>query len=101
MIGNVLKLIRIYNEMSISEVSRKTCLNPNLISKLENGKTKIYLKTLIKLSECYKIPISQILYLNDMKESFFIDNRKLINDIKLFYICKSEEEKPKVKRIGV
>lgn len=101
MLGNILKLVRIYNGLEVKEASKQTGLDSNLIKKLEKGKSRIYLGTLEKFERLYGMPISQMLLLNDMQERFYFDDKKILNDIKIYYICKTDEEKTKVKRIGV
>lgn len=59
-IGNIFKQCRILNDMSISEASEISGLNPNLISKIESDKSKISLETIEKLSKTYQIRISDI-----------------------------------------
>ena len=92
MLGNILKLIRISKNMSLSQVSRKTNLKISLIEDMENGKAKLSLSTLNIFSDFYEIPVSKILLLNDFHERFMANDEKMLNDIKNYYSLKEEME---------
>ena len=94
MLGNTLKLIRTANEnMSINYVASKMELSPRYIKRVEAGITKISLSTLMRFSDFYQMPISQILVFNTLKESLKVTDVELKEYIKRYYACGIDEEK--------
>ena len=97
MFGHTLKLIRLCNDMSVNAVALQMQIGFRRLNKIENGKTKISLSTLIRFSELYQMPISQILILNDMKEHFKISDSEMWEDIERFYVTKQDEPEEPMK----
>lgn len=91
MLGNVLKLVRLYNEVSVNSAASHLNMLPKQLKKIENGKAKVFFSTLGSCSELYQMPISQILILNDMQEHFKVSDAQTWEDIERFYVCKKDE----------
>lgn len=91
MVGNILKLVRTYNDISIDCVALKLNLLPEEIKRIETNRNKIFLSSLEKFSEIYQMPISQILVLSDMQKHFSLDDYKILDDIKRYYVCSHDE----------
>jgi len=102
MLGNVLKLVRLYNDVSINSAASHLNMLPKQLKKIESGKAKVFFSTLERVSELYQMPISQILVLNDIQEHFKVSNGQTWEDIERFYVCKQDEltEKEKTKSKG-
>ena len=70
MIGEVLRVSRIANDMSIKEVSQKAQLSVSYITELEKNKRKNpstdFLK---KICDAYNLRVSEFLTLNDYHDS--------------------------------
>lgn len=98
MLGNILKLVRISNDMTVITVSKGIGLMSSLINDIECGNAKISLSTLEMFSEFYNIPISRILLLNDFQEYFKVSDSKILEDIRNYrYSEYQNKDKQKVK----
>lgn len=71
MVNEVLRLLRVYNDIKSSELAEKLDLSSSYISELESGKKKISMDIINKYSNFFEIPASSILM---MSES--LDNQK-------------------------
>lgn len=67
MFGEVLKLLRIYNDYTSSSLASEMGISQGYISDLENGKKEPSLDVLKKYSKIFKIPVSSIVL---MAENF-------------------------------
>lgn len=70
MIGEVLRVVRIANDISISEISKKADVSQTYLSELESNKRKnpsIYI--LHKLGLAYNLNVSDLLDLDEYHES--------------------------------
>jgi transcriptional regulator with XRE-family HTH domain len=62
--ANILKLRRLELDLTVVELSKRSGINRNLISQLENGvAVKPTTRTLIKLATALEIPVSDLYYL--------------------------------------
>lgn len=98
MLGHTLKLIRLYNNISLESAAIQLNLWSKLLRKIESHKTKVSLSTLGSLSELYQMPISQILILNDKKEHLQMSDAEIWGEIQRFYVTKKEEPEEIEKR---
>lgn len=71
MVNEVLRLLRVYNDIKSSELADKLELSSSYLSELESGKKKVSMDIINKYSNFFEIPSSSILL---MSES--LDNNK-------------------------
>ena len=95
MLGHTLKLIRLYNDISVNDVAIELNVGPKKIRKIEACTAGISLSTLGNFSKIYKMPMEQILIFNDMKEHLQISDSQMWTDIERFYLTKQDEQQEK------
>ncbi len=65
MVNEVLRLLRVYNDIKSSELAEKLNLSSSYISELESGKKKISMDIINKYSNYFEIPSSSILLMSE------------------------------------
>jgi len=80
MINIALKLIRIFHNHKLIELSKLLGISPSYLSEIENKKKKPSLEILNKYSKVYHIPSSAILFFSEIieKEQIKTDTRLLM-----------------------
>ncbi len=58
-VGMVLRILRVANDLSITEVNQKCSVSRSYLSEIENGKKQISLKKQMELLRVYSISINQ------------------------------------------
>lgn len=71
MVNEVLRLLRVYNDIKATDLAEKLNISTSYISELESGKKKVSLDIIDKYSSFFEVPSSSILL---MSES--LDNNK-------------------------
>ena len=71
MVNEVLRLLRVYNDIKATDLAEKLNISTSYISELESGKKKVSLDIINKYSSFFEVPSSSILL---MSES--LDNNK-------------------------
>ena len=66
MVNEVLRLLRVYNDLKASELAEKLNLSTSYISELESGKKKV---SLDRYSNFFEIPSSSILLMSESLDS--------------------------------
>src|SRR4051812_35276749 len=61
MINRVLRLVRVYHDLSQAELARRLGLSKSYISEIESGRKKVSLDLLRLYSSEFKIPVSSLL----------------------------------------
>ena len=61
MMRNALRLIRVYHDMTRSEVAEHVGISKSYVSELENGNRKVTLDVLEKYSKAFNIPVSSLM----------------------------------------
>lgn len=94
MLNNIVKYIRIANDMSTKEVAELMGVRASFISDLENGTRNITMSSLKKLAIAYNISVSQILFFDEQQEQNNMNYRQtLIMILKyLEYECNNNLE---------
>ena len=95
MLGDVLRYIRICNELTAKEAANKANIQASLLSELESNKRNVTLRSLERLSKCYNMEISKIMYLSEL-EAIGKTRAEILIEILNYYI-KKEENNIKVK----
>ena len=80
-LGNVLKLLRIANEMSTKELASKMGVSSTYISEVESNHKKPSLEMISKYSHALNINKSTILYFDEQGEKCGYDFKKLLLEI--------------------
>ena len=65
MLGNALRLLRVFHDMRQNELADKLGLSKSHISEIENGNRTPSLDVLERYSEFFKIPASSILFFSE------------------------------------
>jgi len=65
MVNEVLRLLRVYNDMKSSDLAEKMNLSSSYISELESGKKKVSIDIINKYSNFFEIPSSSILLMSE------------------------------------
>jgi len=89
MIGNVLKYIRICNDLSTKEVSSMMEISVSYVSDVENNRKKLSLYMINRFSNCYNIETSKIIYLDELEQKG-IDRKVILKEILEYYIEKEK-----------
>lgn len=89
MIGNVLKYIRICNDLSTKEVSSMMEIPVSYVSDVENNRKKLSLDMINRFSNCYNIETSKIIYLVELEQKG-IDRKVILKEILEYYIDKEK-----------
>lgn len=79
MINRVLRLVRSYHDMDLSEASKRTGFSKSYISGLERGHKKATLTVLEKYSAAFDIPVSSLMLFSEG-----IESNKLAENVRLF-----------------
>ena len=61
MLNRALRLIRVYHDLNLSEVSQRVSLSKSYISEMERGHKKVSLDVLQKYSVAFGIPMSSLM----------------------------------------
>ena len=69
MVNEVLRLLRVYNDLKTSELAEKLNLSTSYISELESGKKKVSLEIINRYSNFFEIPSSSILLMSESLDS--------------------------------
>ena len=78
MLSEVLRLLRITQDLSIKELSQKMKTSPSYISEIERGVKKPSLKMLDRYSKVMGIDKSTILYFQEVKEKHGYEYQKML-----------------------
>lgn len=65
MVNEVLRLLRVYNDMKSSDLAEKMNLSSSYISEIESGKKKVSIDIINKYSNFFEIPSSSILLMSE------------------------------------
>ena len=82
MLNKALRLIRVYHDLSQTEVASRVGLSKSYISDLEAGNKKVTLQVLEKYSTAFNIPVSSIMLFAERAQSggFSDDARVFVAD---------------------
>lgn len=74
MLNEALRLVRVYHDMSKSDLARELGISRSMITEIESGRKSVTLDTLHKYSEYFEIPASSLmLFAERTQESNFTD----------------------------
>ena len=90
MSGNILRLIRIANNMNIKQTSEKIGLSTSHISDLERGRKKVSLSVLEKYCFGFNIPPSKIILFDSLQEN--LSYQQLLKMILEYYLFENNME---------
>ena len=93
-IGSTLKKLRTERGLSIKEVSEDTGFSTSSISRLENGKTSITIRNLIKLLDFYGVKMAEVFSSPVSKLVFRRDERREVEskeDLRLEFLMDLKE----------
>src|SRR5438445_13612316 len=62
MIGNALKLLRVFHNLKQKELAEKLGFSASYLSEIESGKKEATMETLQLYADCFKIPTSSLIY---------------------------------------
>lgn len=91
-IGTILKISRITNDLRVSEVSKIIKISPSYICDIERGRRNPSLRTLEKLSNVYKIPVSEFYRVKEKADEEKWDYKKVFYEIIKSYFKHNPEE---------
>jgi transcriptional regulator with XRE-family HTH domain len=93
-INETLRLLRVFHDMSRSELVDKIGISPSFLSEIESGNKKITLDTLHKYSEGFQIPVSSLLFFSEtLNDDFKLDKAKRFLSDKIIRILQWIEDK--------
>ena len=73
MVNEVLRLLRVYNDMKASELAEQLDLSSSYVSELETGKKKVTLEVIDKYGKYFDIPSSSILLMAESLDKNPVD----------------------------
>ncbi|HEY8593752.1 MAG TPA: helix-turn-helix transcriptional regulator [Devosiaceae bacterium] len=95
MVGEALRLIRVFHDMTAVELSSELGVSKSLISEIENGRKKPTLGLVRRYSEYFEIPVSSIMFfseeLGERETEFLKNGRKAIADKILAFLALTEK----------
>ena len=65
MVNEVLRLLRVYNDIKATDLAEKLNISTSYISELESGKKKVSLDIINKYSSFFEVPSSSILLMSE------------------------------------
>lgn len=68
MLNNALRLVRVYHDLSQTEVAEKVGLSKSYVSEMESGEKKVSLAVLEKYSATFDIPVSSLMLFAERAE---------------------------------
>ncbi|MBQ5674065.1 MAG: helix-turn-helix transcriptional regulator [Lachnospiraceae bacterium] len=75
MIGETLRLLRVFNDYTMTEMSKKVGLSQSYISELENGKKQPSLEIIEKYATVFDMKPSTVLLFSETLEIDQVDNQ--------------------------
>ena len=75
MIGETLRLLRVFNDYTMTEMSQKVGLSQSYISELENGKKQPSLEVIEKYATVFDMKPSTVLLFSEALEIDQVDNQ--------------------------
>lgn len=75
MIGETLRLLRVFNDYTMTEMSQKVGLSQSYISELENGKKQPSLEVIEKYATVFDMKPSTVLLFSETLEIDQVDNQ--------------------------
>lgn len=69
MIGEALRLIRVYNDLSQTQLCSEIGVSNSYLSEIESGKKNATLELLKKYSERFDIPVSSLIFFSENLDS--------------------------------
>ncbi len=75
MIGETLRLLRVFNDYTMTEMSQKVGLSQSYISELENGKKQPSLEIIEKYATVFDMKPSTVLLFSETLEIDQVDNQ--------------------------
>ena len=75
MIGETLRLLRVFNDYTMTEMSQKVGLSQSYISELENGKKQPSLEIIEKYATVFDMKPSTVLLFSETLEIEQVDNQ--------------------------
>lgn len=98
MLNNIVKSIRIANDMSTKEASQLMGVRPSFLSELESGVRNITIGSLNRIALAYNIPVSKIMFFEEQQKEKNMNYRQTL--IMILEYCEYENndnlgEKPK------
>ncbi len=77
MIGNALKIIRVFNDQTQKELADKLGISHSYLSQIESGKRNPTLETIRSYSEHFGIPVSSLMFFSEqISDDAGTDNAK-------------------------
>ena len=96
MYNEVIRLLRIANDMTIKELAEKMGLRNAYICDVERCRRNPSLETLEKYSLIFGIPLSQLMIFDEKREKLNLNYSKLLQMILQYYIEKEEQQDDKI-----
>ena len=78
MLGEALKLLRLFAGMQQSELAEKLSISKSYLSELESGRKEFSLPLLGKYSELFRIPVSTMLVFSEQMEDTRFSERSRV-----------------------
>lgn len=91
MIGNILRYIRICNDLSTHDIAHMVGISVAFVSAIETNKKTPSLERLNKFADCYNIETSKILYLVELEQKGK-DRKEILKEILEYYIVREKSE---------
>ena len=100
MLGKKIKELRLANELTIKDLSKKTGIGQSTISELETGKAKKpRIDTLVKIANVLEVDVNYLLG-NDKDDMQIINNPELKEFVDL-YLQTDDETKKLIKKLMI
>lgn len=94
MLNEALRLVRVYHDLTQSELSRDLQISNSYLSEIEAGKKQPTLDVLAKYSERFDVPVSSLLFFSEkLSENGAIDRVRQVTAKKVLSLLKWVEEK--------
>lgn len=93
-INETLRLLRVFHDMSRSELVNKIGISPSFLSEIESGNKKVTLDTLNKYSEAFQIPVSSLLFFSEsLNDDYKLEEARRFLSDKIIRILQWLEDK--------
>jgi transcriptional regulator with XRE-family HTH domain len=84
LLNRALKLVRVYHNLTQSEVARRTGLSKSYVSEIESARKKVSIEILNKYSEAFEIPTSSLMLFAEHSK-----DKRFSEDVRVYIAAKA------------
>lgn len=90
MLGDILRLIRIANDIKVKDAAISMDISSAYVSEVENNNKQVSFTILKKFSKLYDIPLSKIFLFEELQKDENLNNQQVLKIILEYYLFEKE-----------